>query len=82
MEKYESSQEKPVHMDKLSEKTLRQINGVVGFEIEIESIEAAKKMSQNRDDKNHAAVVDRLRENGSIQEKTVAKEMERLRKSK
>jgi len=82
MDKYESSQKKPVHMDKLSEKTLRQINGVVGFEIEIESIEAAKKMSQNRDDKNHAAVVDRLRENGSIQEKTVAKEMERLRKSK
>lgn len=79
MDKYESGQKEPIDIDKLSAKTLRQINGVVGFEIEITSIEAAKKMSQNRDDKNHAAVVDRLRENGSTQDTAVAEEMERIR---
>ncbi|RMB56635.1 FMN-binding negative transcriptional regulator [Dokdonia sinensis] len=79
MDKYESGQKQPIDMDKLSEKTMRQINGVVGFEIEITSIEAAKKMSQNRDDKNHAAVVERLRENGSVQDKAVAEEMKKMR---
>lgn len=80
MNKYESGQKDPIDMDKLSEKTIRQINGVVGFEIEITSIEAAKKMSQNRDDKNHSAVVDRLRESGTVQDKVVADEMEEMRK--
>ena len=79
MDKYESGQQEPIDMDKLSEKTLRQINGVVGFEIEITSIEAAKKMSQNRDDKNHAAVEGHLRESGSVQDKAVAEEMKKER---
>lgn len=82
MDKYESGQKEPVDMDTFSKKTMRQIRGVVGFEIAITSIHAAKKMSQNRDDKNHAAVVSRLRENGSTQDKAVADEMENIRKSK
>lgn len=81
MNKYEASQENPVDMENLSEKTMRQISGIVGFEIEITEIHAAKKMSQNRDDKNHSAVMDRLRENGNAAEKAVAEEMEILRKS-
>jgi len=79
MDTYEAPQENPIDMDALSEKTLRQINGVVAFEIVITSIEAAKKMSQNRDDKNHAAIVSRLRENGNTPEKEVAAQMECLR---
>ena len=80
MDKYEAPQKEPIDMDQLSDKTMRQINGVIGFEIEITSIAAAKKMSQNRDDKNHTAVVDRLRETGNAQDKAVAEEMEKLRK--
>ncbi|WP_396597178.1 FMN-binding negative transcriptional regulator [Dokdonia sp. R86516] len=79
MDKYEAPQKNPINMDALSEKTLRQINGVVAFEIEITSIEAVKKMSQNRNDKNHAAVVSSLRENGTPNDKAVADEMECLR---
>lgn len=79
MDTYEAPQENPIDMDALSEKTLRQINGVVAFEIAITNIEAAKKMSQNRDDKNHAAIVSRLRENGNTPEKEVAAQMECLR---
>ena len=51
----------------------------MAFEIEITSIEAVKKMSQNRNDKNHAAVVSSLRENGTPNDKAVADEMECLR---
>lgn len=79
MDTYEAPQENPIDMDALSEKTLRQINGVVAFEIAITNIEAAKKMSQNRDDKNHAVIVSRLRENGNTPEKEVAAQMECLR---
>lgn len=82
MDTYEAPQQKPIDMDQLSEKTIRQINGVVGFEIKITSIEAAKKMSQNRDDKNHKAIVTRLRKNVNPQDKAVAEEMERERGTK
>jgi transcriptional regulator len=81
MDKYEAPQENPIDMDSLSEKTMRQIKGIIGFEIEITSIEAAKKMSQNRDDKNHKAIVSRLREKGDASETAVADEMDRLRKN-
>lgn len=79
MDRYEEPQENPIKMESLSEKTMKQINGIIGFEIDITSIEAVKKMSQNRDTKNHAAIVDRLRENGNNQESLVADEMECLR---
>ena len=79
MDKYEAPQENPIDMDTLSEKTMRQINGITGFEIEITSIEAAKKMSQNRDDKNHKEVVSRLRKTANTAEKAVADVMEKDR---
>lgn len=82
MDKYEAPQENPIDMDKLSEKTMRQINGIIGFEIAITEIHAVKKMSQNRDDKNHTAIVTRLRETGNSGEKAVAEEMERERNNK
>ena len=82
MDTYEAPQENPIDMNTLSDKTMRQINGIIGFEIEITSIEAAKKMSQNRDDKNHAAIVSRLREKGDSGENAVADEMEKGRNKK
>ena len=79
MHTYEDTQEKPVRMEALSEKTLRQLNGVIGFEIAITSIEAAYKLSQNRDDKNHENVVHQLKNTGCPQEMAIAEEMEKLR---
>ncbi|TVZ51956.1 FMN-binding negative transcriptional regulator [Dokdonia sp. Hel_I_53] len=80
MNTYEKPQENPVNMDSLSEKTMRQLDGIIGFEVEINSIEAAKKMSQNRDVKNHNQIIERLRENGNPQEEAVAKTMDQNRK--
>ncbi len=81
-DKYESGQSAPVRMEDLSEKTMRQINGVIGFEVAIKSIEAAYKLSQNRDDKNHDAIVAQLEANGKSQEIEVAKEMKKQRGDK
>ena len=82
MEKYEAPQKNPVDMEELSDKTMRQISGIIGFEIAIHSIEAAYKLSQNRDDKNHTAVVERLRETANPNEKAVADAMENQRTKK
>ena len=79
MDKYEAPKENPIDINKLSDKTMRQINGIVGFEIAITEIHAAKKLSQNRDDKNYKAVVNRLREKGDSGENAVADEMEKGR---
>lgn len=79
MDKYESPQENPVRMEALSEKTLRQMNGVIGFEIAISSIEAAYKLSQSRDDKNHAVVVDQLHKTNDTGSIAIAEEMHKLR---
>lgn len=81
MDKYESPQKNPIDMEQLSDKTMRQMNGIIGFELEINSIEAAYKLSQNRDDKNHTAVVDSLRENANPGEKAIADAMEKQRTS-
>jgi transcriptional regulator len=81
MDKYESPQKNPIDMEQLSDKTMRQMNGIIGFELEIKSIEAAYKLSQNRDDKNHTAVVDSLRENANPGEKAIADAMEKQRTS-
>ena len=82
MHTYEDGQENPVRMEALSEKTLRQLNGVIGFEVGISSIEAAYKLSQNRDDKNHENVVHQLKNTGCPQEMAIAEEMEELRNAK
>ncbi|MEP0264455.1 FMN-binding negative transcriptional regulator [Dokdonia sp.] len=79
MHTYEDGQENPVRMEALSEKTLRQMNGIIGFEIAISSIEAAYKLSQSRDDKNHKNVTDHLRKTENTGSCAIADEMNRLR---
>ncbi len=78
---YESGQEHPVRMEDLSEKTLRQMNGIIGFEIAITSIEAAYKLSQNRDDKNHTTVVNHLHNTGDTGSKAIAERMKEQREN-
>jgi len=82
MKKYETPQKNPIQMEQLSEKTMLQMNGIIGFEVEIKSIEAAYKLSQNRDDKNHSAVIGSLREATNPGEKAIADAMENQRTSR
>jgi transcriptional regulator len=60
-DKYEKHSEKPVSVKTMSaEYVNREMKGVMGFEIIIERFEATRKLSQNRDDKNHQAIVEQL----------------------
>jgi len=80
VDKYEAKSEKPVRVEALSEKTMREARGIIAFEIEITAIEAQKKLSQNRDDKNYKNIVSELEKTNDNQAIAVANEMKENRK--
>lgn len=60
VDKYEKSQQNPISVENLSEKTMRQAKGILAFEIVITDIQAKKKLSQNRDAKNYSNIIHHL----------------------
>ena len=77
VDKYEVISENPVRVEDLSEKTMREALGIIGFTIEITSIEAMKKLSQNRDDKNYQNIIQELEKTKDNQAIAVAEEMKK-----
>ena len=77
VDKYEVISENPVRVEDLSEKTMREAIGIIGFTIEITSIEAVKKLSQNRDDKNYQNIIQELEKTKDSQAIAVAEEMKK-----
>lgn len=59
-EKYEHGRDNPVLWENMSEKTRQQFKGVVGFEIEISEVQAAYKLSQNRDSEDYDNIIHKL----------------------
>lgn len=79
VDKYEKNQENPVKIEELSKKTMMQARGVLAFEIAVTEIQAMKKMSQNRDDKNYKNIVDQLEKSDKTDDHVVAAEMRKNR---
>ncbi|WP_313804210.1 FMN-binding negative transcriptional regulator [Flavobacterium sp.] len=80
VDKYEAKSKNPVRIENLSDKTMRQINGIVAFEIEITEIQAVHKLSQNRDDKNHTVIISELENQKDSNAKAIAEAMKKERK--
>lgn len=59
VDKYEENSECPVSINNLSSNAMKQVKGVVGFQIEITDIQAAKKMSQGRE-QDHPRIIKEL----------------------
>ena len=59
VDRYEKESEEPISLDALSDKTLSQIRGIVGFEMSIDKIQAAYKLSQGREE-DHQRIVREL----------------------
>jgi transcriptional regulator len=55
--------------------------GLVGFEIKVERIEAASKLSQNRDPESHQSIIEHLKKMEAYDAKRIAEEMEKTPKS-
>lgn len=61
LEKYESYRENPVLWDKLSPELLQQeMKGIKGFKIKVEEVQAAYKLSQNRNASDYANIIKEL----------------------
>lgn len=77
VDKYEKGSKKPLSLNDLSPKTLRQVKGVVGFQIEITEIQAAYKLSQGRAH-DHPKITAELMERDDSGSKSIAEEMRNL----
>ena len=77
VDKHEQNRENPTRIENLSEKTMMQARGIVAFEIEIDKIEATKKMSQNRDSKNYQNIISALEKNNTPDALATANEMKK-----
>jgi transcriptional regulator len=77
--RYEQRSTNPVSLDTLPESVQKQMNGIVGFEISIDKIEAAFKLSQNRSDEDFENIVKQLRLSNELSASLMADVMERDR---
>lgn len=77
--RYEQISKKPVSLDTLPVSVQKQMNGIVGFEISIDKIEAAFKLSQNRNDEDFENIVKQLRLSNELSARLMADIMEHER---
>lgn len=76
VDKYENGLENPVSVANMSEGFLKkEMKGIVGFEIEINEIQSAFKLSQNRDAKNHTNITTELDKKKDFNSLEISKEM-------
>lgn len=59
VDKYERGSKDPIRMENLSRSTMKQVRGIVGFQIEINEIQAAYKLSQGREH-DHSKIIEEL----------------------
>lgn len=61
LQKYEKHRENPVLWDKLSPSLLeKELKGIVGFKIKVGEIQAAYKLSQNRNETDYVNIIEKL----------------------
>lgn len=77
---YEHHRQHPVLWETLSPELLeRELKGIVGFKLIVTDIQAAYKLSQNRNDKDYANIITQLHQETSPEAHQVAQEMKKLR---
>lgn len=82
MQKYENHRENPVLWDTLSPSLLeKELKGIVGFKIPVREVQAAYKMSQNRNETDYKNIIDRLQKEESSTSKQVAEAMDKISKT-
>jgi transcriptional regulator len=82
LEKYEVNRENPVLWDKLSPDLLEsELKGIVGFKIKVEEIQAAYKLSQNRNETDYNNIIDKLQNEENSNSKQMAEVMEKRLKN-
>jgi transcriptional regulator len=79
VDKYESGMQHPVSIDRMtSDYVDQELRGIIGFEIEVTDIQAATKLSQNRDKINFDRVIKGLENQGDMKSLEIARIMKKL----
>ncbi len=78
VDKYESGMENPVRVPDLSDETMKQMKGIIGFKVTISEIQAAYKLSQNRNREDYNEIVGKLNDS----DHSIAKEVSEIMKKK
>ncbi|MDZ4709124.1 MAG: FMN-binding negative transcriptional regulator [Saprospiraceae bacterium] len=78
-DKYEKDSRNPVSLDQLPVPVQNQINGIVGFEIQINRKEASFKLSQNRNEEDFLTIINELKNSGKPQAIQLAEIMEQIK---
>ncbi|PWL38435.1 protease [Flagellimonas aquimarina] len=78
VDKYEKDSKNPISLHDMSSKTLRQVKGIVGFQIEITDIQAAYKLSQTRVE-DHPKIISELAERQEAGSISIAKKMDNFK---
>lgn len=78
VDNYESGMPRPVKMEEIPEKNLHDdLRGIVGFEIHIGEVQAAYKLSQNRNEESYHNVVAHLDQGDELSRKIASEMKER-----
>lgn len=76
VDKREQGSKNPISLQNMSPKTLRQVKGIVGFQIEITDIQAKYKLSQNREN-DHEQIIKELEKRQDAGSKAVSGHMKK-----
>lgn len=79
-DKYETNMKCPFSLETTTKSVQRQINGIVGFEISIDKIDASFKLSQNRSEEDFSNIVKELKLSEGLSAKLMADAMEKQKK--
>lgn len=77
LQKYERHRKNAALWENLSSQTKKQIKGIVGFKIKVQEIQAANKLSQNRNEEDYDNIVNELYEEKDLNSKEMAQVMKR-----
>lgn len=78
LQKYEKYRENPVLWNNLSPQLLeRELKGIIGFKIKVEEIQAAYKLSQNRNETDYRNIIDQLQKGKNSNSRQMAELMEK-----
>ncbi|MCA4157705.1 FMN-binding negative transcriptional regulator [Priestia megaterium] len=81
--KYESHRKDPILWDKLSPTLLEaELKGIVGFRVKVQDIQAAYKLSQNRNEDDYNNIIHNLYEEKGVDSHQLADVMKQIKNSK
>lgn len=79
MWKYEGHKADGAVWENTSEETKKQIKGIVGFKVKVEEVQAAYKLSQNRNEKDYNNVINKLSEKDDPNAHKISNAMKELK---